>query len=242
MSATTHQIEVGNLTVDVVRKNIKNLHLAVYPPNGRIRVAAPLNINDEAVRLMIISRTAWIKKQQLQLSAQARETPREYVSGESHYFKGQRYLLVVNYSDTQSGVTLRNKTFIDLNVKPGSTQEKRAAIFNAWYREELKSEILALIIKWENIIGVNVNEWAIKKMKTKWGSCNIAKKRLLLNLELAKKPTHCLEYIIAHEMTHLLERHHNERFMALLDKFLPQWRLYREELNNIILSHEEWTL
>lgn len=240
MSEATHQIEVGNVTVDVIRKDIKNLHLAVYPPNGRVRVAAPLRINDEAVRLMVISRMPWIKRQKLKFEGQERQTQREYVSGESHYYKGQRYLLNVIYHDAPPSVIIQNKTFIDLYVRTGSTQAKREEVFTEWYREQLKADIPQLIAKWEDIVGVTVKEWVVKKMKTKWGTCNITQKRIWLNLELAKKPTHCLEYVIAHEMTHLLERHHNDRFMAYMDRFLPQWRYYREELNRSMLNYEEW--
>jgi predicted metal-dependent hydrolase len=240
MSEATHQIEVGNIAVDVVRKDIKNLHLAVYPPNGRVRVAAPLRINDEAVRLLVINRMPWIKRQQKKFDGQERQTQREFVSGESHYFKGQRYLLNVIYHDAPPSVIVRNKTHIDLYARTGSNQAKREAVFTEWYREQLKAEIPALIAKWEKIIGIQVKTWGIKKMKTKWGTCNIAQKRIWLNLELAKKPTHSLEYIIAHEMTHLLERHHNERFRAYLDTFLPQWEYYREELNRSILGFEAW--
>ncbi len=240
MSSATHQITVGNIAVDVVRKDIKNLHLAVYPPNGRVRVAAPLRIDDEAVRLMIISRMTWIKRQQLQFEGQERQSPREYLSGESHYYKGQRYLLTVIYHDAPPSVIIRNKTHIDLYVRTGSTHEQRERVFTEWYRDALKADIPNLIAKWEKIIGVEALDWSIKKMRTKWGACNILKKRIWLNLELAKKPTHCLEYVIAHELIHLLERHHNERFRTYLDKFLPQWRFYREELNSLTSDYPEW--
>ena len=240
MSAAAHKIEVGNIAVDVVRKDIKNLHLAVYPPNGRVRVAAPLRIDDEAVRLMIISRMPWIKRQQLKFEGQDRQTKREYLSGESHYFKGERYLLNVIYHDAPPSILIASKTHIDLFVRTGSTEAQRESVFIEWYREQLKAEIPTLIEKWANIMEVSIPSWAVKRMKTKWGTCNISKKRIWLNLELIKKPTHSLEYVIAHEMTHLLERHHNERFMAYMDKFLPQWRFYREELNRSILGFEAW--
>jgi predicted metal-dependent hydrolase len=240
MSEAIHQIEVGNLSVDVIRKDIKNLHLAVYPPNGRVRVAAPLRINDEAVRLLVINRMPWIKRQQSKFDGQVRQTQREYVSGESHYFKGERYLLNVIYHDAPPSVEILNKTHINLYVRIGSPKAKREEIFTEWYREQLKNEIPDLVEKWSKITNTTIQDWQVKKMKTKWGTCNIAKKRIWLNLELAKKPLHSLEYVIAHEMTHLLERHHNDRFMALMDKFLPQWRFYREELNRSILGFEEW--
>lgn len=235
-----HQIDVNGLAVDVVRKDIKNLHLAVYPPNGRVRVAAPLRVNDEAVRLAVIARLAWIKRQQLKFEEQERETQREYVNGESHYFQGARYRLNVIVRDAPSRVIVRNKRFIDLYVRPHSTLEQRERIMSAWYRAYLRQTVPPLIEKWASIIGVEVAEWGIKQMKTRWGTCNIKARRVWLNLELAKKSARCLEYILVHEMVHLLERHHNERFLELMNKFMPQWRLLREELNRAPLSHETW--
>ena len=240
MSVLTHKIEVGNIAVDVVRKDIKNLHLAVYPPNGRVRVAAPLRIDDEAVRLMVISRMPWIKRQQQKFEGQERQAKREYVSGESHYFKGERYLLNVIYHDAPPSISIASKTHIDFCVRTGSTEAQRERIFTEWYREQLKVEIPVLIEKWSKIMSLPLPFWSVKYMKTKWGTCNISKRRIWLNLELVKKPTHSLEYVIAHEMTHFLERHHNERFMAYMDRYLPQWRFYRDELNRSLLGFEEW--
>ncbi len=205
MSTEKHQIIVNDLVVDVVRKNIKNLHLGVYPPAGRVRVAAPLRVNDEAVRLFTISRLAWIKRQQAKFEGQERQSAREYVSGESHYYQGNRYLLNVMY-----------------------------------HQGSLKEEIAPLMAKWEAITGVKVAEWGVKQMKTRWGTCNIEARRIWLNLELIKKPVHCLEYIIVHEMMHLLERHHNERFIGYMNRFMPLWQYYREELNREPLGHVSW--
>ena len=235
-----HQIEVDGLIVNVVRKNIKNLHLAVYPPEGRIRVAAPLRLDDEAVRLVVISRLAWIKRQQTKFKEQERQTVREYVSGESHYFKGARYRLNVILQDAPGKVVVRNKQFIDLYVRPTSTTEQRQRVMMAWYRNYLKEAIPSLIAQWEKVLGVTVAEWSIKQMKTRWGTCNIEAGCILLNLELAKKSPHCLEYIVVHEMIHLLERLHNDRFRALMNHFLPQWQLIRDELNREPLAHEDW--
>jgi predicted metal-dependent hydrolase len=236
-----HQITVGNISIDVVRKDIKNLHLGVYPPNGRVRIATPLKIDDEAVRLFAIAKMAWIKKQQLKFETQERQSERRYVSGESHYYKGKRYLLNVIYHNAAPKVKIRNKIYIDLYVRVGSTNEQREKVLTEWYRKQLKDQIPALIDKWQKIIGVEVNDWAIKKMKTKWGTCTIADHRIWLNLELAKKPEHCLEYIIVHEMVHLIERNHNDRFVAYMDKFMPQWHFYKQELNSSMLSHEIWS-
>jgi predicted metal-dependent hydrolase len=235
-----HQIIVNGFVVDVVRKNIKNLHLGVYPPNGRIRVAAPLRINDEAVRLLIISKLAWIKRQQAKFEAQERQSAREYVSGESHYYQGRRYLLNVIEQKGSPAVILRNNKTMDLLVRPDSDASQRERILIAWYRQRLKEEIVPLIAKWEPIIGVEVAEWGVKQMKTKWGTCNIRAHRIWLNLELVKKPLHCLEYIIVHEMVHLLERHHNDRFRAYMNNFMPLWQYYREELNRAPLGHGVW--
>lgn len=235
-----HQITVSGLVVDVVRKDIKNLHLGIYPPGGRIRVAAPLRVNDEAVRLFTISRLSWIKRQQEKFEQQERQSPREFVSGESHYYQGHRYLLNVLYHNGVPTVTIRNNKTIDLIVRPNSDMLSRKRTLTAWYRHQLKAEIAPLIAKWENIIGVTVNEWGIKQMKTRWGTCNIEAGRIWLNAELIKKPVHCLEYIIVHEMVHLLERHHNQRFTAYMNRFMPMWQYYRQELNREPLAHEEW--
>jgi len=236
-----HQITLGNISIDVVRKDIKNLHLGVYPPKGRVRIASPLKIDDEAVRLFAISKMAWIKKQQLKFETQERQSERRFVSGESHYYKGNRYLLNVIYHNAAPKVEIRNKTYIDLYVRVGSTLEQREKVLIEWYRKQLKDQIPALIDKWQKIIGVEVSDCGIKKMKTKWGSCTIEKRRIWLNLELAKKPEHCLEYIIVHEMVHLMERNHNNHFVACMDKLMPQWHFYKEELNRSMLSHEIWS-
>jgi len=187
-----HQITAGNISIDVVRKDIKNLHLGVYPPNGRVRIASPLKIDDEAVRLFAISKMAWIKKHQLKFEAQERQSERQFVSGESHYYKGNRYLLNVIYHNAAPKVEIRNKTYIDLYVRVGSTLEQREKVLTEWYRRQLKDQIHPLIDKWQKIIGVEVSDWGIKKMKTKWGTCTIEKRRIWLNLELAKKSEHCL--------------------------------------------------
>jgi len=240
MSTEKHQIIVNDLVVDVVRKNIKNLHLAVYPPAGRVRVAAPLRVNDEAYRLFTISRLAWIKRQQARFEGQERQSAREYVSGESHYYQGNRYLLNVMYHQGSPTVVMRNNKTMDLYARPGSDTSTRERILITWYRQRLKEEIAPLIAKWEAITGVQVAGWGVKQMKTRWGTCNIEARRLWLNLELIKKPVHCLEYIIVHEIMHLLERHHNERFTAYMNRFMPLWQYYREELNREPLGHATW--
>jgi predicted metal-dependent hydrolase len=240
MSTEKHQITVNDLVVDVVRKNIKNLHLGVCPPHGRVRVAAPLRVNDEAVRLFTISKLAWIKRQQAKFKSQERQSVREFVSGESHYYQGNRYLLNVKYQKGSPAVIIRNNKTMDLFVRPGSDTAQRERILITWYRRRLKEEIAPLIAKWEAIIGVKVAQWGVKQMKTKWGTCNIEAQRIWLNLELIKKPVNCLEYIIVHEMIHLLERLHNKRFIDYMNRFMPLWQYYREELNRAPLGHEFW--
>lgn len=236
-----HHIVVGNISVDVVRKNIKNLHLAVYPPNGRVRVAVPLRMNDDAVRLAIISRLAWIKRHQTKFAGQERQSVREFVTGESHYFQGRRYRLNVVYHNAAPKVFIRNNTTINLLVREGNDRSQRQKALTEWYRGQLKEQIPSLIEKWQPVINVSIAEWGVKQMKTRWGSCNSKARRIWLNLELAKKPAHCLEYIIVHEMLHLLERNHNDRFKLLMDKFMPLWRSYRTELNRAPLVHDTWS-
>jgi predicted metal-dependent hydrolase len=240
VSTRQHYIEVRGLPIEIVRKDIKNLHVGVYPPVGRIRVAAPLRINDEAVRLAVISRLGWIRRQQANFNQQIRQSEREFTTGESHYFNGHRFRLNVIEHDGQAFVHLPNNRTIQLFVPSGTKRDKREAVFQQWYRRQLCKQIPLLLAKWEVRIGVKVSEVRIRKMKTRWGSCNSSARRIWLNVELAKKSTTCLEYVLVHEMVHLLERRHNERFRLLMNKVMPTWRLNREELNRTPLAHEEW--
>lgn len=235
-----HQITVSGIAVNIVRKPIKNLHLGVYPPNGRVRVAAPLAVSDAAVRLAVIGKLGWIKRQRARFEGQPRQSKREMVNGESHHFLGQRYRLRIIEQNAANRVVLRNTTSMHLHVRPETSAEQRERVLHQWYREQLKELIPPLIQKWQKIMGVRVAECGIKRMKTKWGSCNIEARRIWLNLELAKKPVQCLEYIVVHEMVHLVGRHHNERFAALMEGFMPQWRLYRDKLNASALGYERW--
>jgi predicted metal-dependent hydrolase len=236
-----HQISISDISIDVIRKNIKNLHLSVYPPTGRVRVAAPLSIDDETIRLFAISKLGWIKRHQRNFAAQDRQSPRQYLDRESHYFEGKRYLLRVTERDAPPKVDLKTTTHIDLGVRPNTTTEQCQNILNAWYRAQLKLKVPTFIEKWEKKLNVQLNDWGIKQMKTKWGTCNIEDKRIWINLELAKKPVHCLEYIVVHEMMHLLERYHNDRFQLLMDKHLPHWKFYKDELNRLPVNHGEWS-
>lgn len=236
----SHHISLAGIDIEVVRKDIKNLHLGVYPPNGRVRVAAPLVLSDEAVRLAVIDKLGWIKRQQAKFAAQPRQSRREMVNGESHYFLGRRYRLRVHEQDGPTKVDLCGIASLDLYVRPGTGTEQREAILSSWHRQQLKALIPPLLEKWQPVLGVEVAGWGIKKMKTKWGTCNAAAKRIWLNLELAKKPEPCIEYIVVHELVHLLERHHDDRFTALLDTHLPDWRQRRELLDSLPLGHEDW--
>lgn len=230
-----------DLTVQIVRKDIKNLHLGVYPPNGRVRVAVPLSVTDDAVRLALIDKLGWIRRQQAKFAAQPRQTDREMVSGESHYFLGRRYRLRVVDHHGAPRVVLRSRSIIELCVRPGTDAERRERVLLHWYREQLRSLIPPILAKWEKILGVHAEDWRIKRMKTRWGTCNVDARRVWLNLELAKKPVRCIEYVVVHELVHLIERHHSERFVALMDRYLPQWRHARRLLSEAPLGHADWT-
>jgi len=240
MSTDSHRITVSGVTVEVVRKAIKNLHLGVYPPAGRVRVAAPLAMSDDAVRLAVIGKLGWIKRQQAKFEAQPRQSEREMVSGESHYVFGRRYRLRVVEHARAGRVVLRTKTRLELHVRRGADATERERVLRRWYRERLRELIPPLLAKWEGRLGVRVAGWGIRKMKTKWGACNVDARRIWLNLELAKKPVPCLEYLIVHELMHLIEQNHTDRFLALMDRHLPNWRRYRQELNAAPLAHESW--
>lgn len=241
MTTKRHHIEVNGLQVVVVRKDIKHLHLAVYPPQGRVRVAVPLRLNDEAVRLAVVSRLGWIHKKRVVYQEQERQSEREMVTGESHYVDGHRYRIDVIENDGPPSVKLRNNSTLELRARPGTSRKKREAVLHNWYRKRLRQRIPEIIAKWEPLVGVEVAEWGIKKMKTRWGTCNINVRRIWLNLELVKKPLSCLEYIVVHEMVHFLERHHNEQFRECMNKVMPQWRLIRNKLNRAPLAYEDWT-
>ena len=205
-----------------------------------MRVSAPLAMKDDAIRTLIATRLAWIKNQQAKFAAQERQTPREYVSGESHYYLGKRYRLEVIYENEPAQLRLHGKNKMVLSVRPDSSPAKREEIMLNWYRRELRTVLNELLPKWQEKIGVQAAAWGIKRMKTRWGTCNHKAKRIWLNLELIKKPIACIEYVTVHELLHLIEKKHNENFVDLMTKYLPKWRSVKEELNRLILSHEEW--
>lgn len=232
-------IQLGDINIEVEQKNIKNLHLSVYPPIGRVRIAAPLKMNLDTIRIYAISKLSWIKKQQEKILSQKREAPREYLTKESHYFLGKRYLLKVIELDNVPLVNLTHKT-IELYVRPGSNTEKRKEILDNWYREQLRELVVDFIAQWEKKMKLKVAELGIKKMKTKWGTCNEEAKRIWLNFELSKKPLQCIEYIVVHEMVHFKERNHNDKFVAYMNHYLPEWKQLKKELNRLPVSHVDW--
>jgi predicted metal-dependent hydrolase len=232
-------LQLGNLPIDVVIKDIKNVHLSVHPPSGRVRIAAPLRMRLDTIRVFAISKLGWIKQQQRKLREQEREPAREYLERESHYVWGKRYLLQVIESDRAPHVELKHNKLL-LQIRAETSGEKRQAIVESWYREQLKNAVPELIAKWQTLMNVQVARFFVQRMRTRWGSCNPEARRIRLNTDLAKKPRECLEYIVVHEMLHLLEPTHNARFLALMDRFMPRWHLHREVLNRLPVRHEDW--
>ncbi|MEK8088387.1 SprT family zinc-dependent metalloprotease [Thermithiobacillus plumbiphilus] len=233
------RIQLGELAVEVEFKRIKNIHLSVYPPDGRVRIAAPSRMSLDTIRVFAITKLGWIKQQQKKLREQERETPREYLDRESHYVWGKRFLLQVEEGDAAPTVALKHSRIL-LRVRPGSEEAKRQAVLEGWYREQIRKAVPLLIGKWEPVIGVKVCQSFVQRMKTRWGSCNPASRSIRLNTDLAKKPRECLEYIVVHEMVHLLEPTHNTRFVALMEQFMPDWRIRRDRLNQLPVRHEDW--
>jgi predicted metal-dependent hydrolase len=235
----TTQIKLGDIAIDVVRKDIKNIHLTVHPPAGRVRISAPKRMTLDTIRVFAISKLGWIKKHQHKLQEQVREMPREYLDRESHFLWGKRYLFKVEEKDSAAYVSLSHNTMV-LHIRPDTNDQRKRDLLAEWYREKLKEVVPGLIAKWEPLMGVKVEKTFYQKMKTKWGSCNYRSGHIRLNTELAKKPPECLEYVVVHELAHLLEPSHNSRFISLMDQFMPSWRNQRKELNRSPLGHEEW--
>ena len=234
------QIKLGDIAVEVVLKDIKNVHLSVYPPAGRVRISAPKRMNMETIRVFAISKLAWIKKQQEKLREQERETPREYIDRESHYVWGKRYLLTISERDERPAIELTHSHVL-LRVREGTDEIRRQALLESWYRERLKEAVSPLLDKWQPLLGVAVERFFVQRMKTKWGSCNHLGRTIRLNTELAKKPPECLEYIVVHELVHLLEPTHNAHFVALMDRFMPKWQFHRQVLNRLPVRRETWS-
>lgn len=232
-------IIIGEIVIDLTRKDVKHVHLSVHPPQGRVTLVAPRKTRLDVARAYAVSKLAWIRNQQTKLREQARETPRMFVERESHYLWGRRYLLTVVERDGKPSVTYDHRR-ITLAVRPGSDQAKREAVMNQWQRSLLHGIVPSLIRKWEPKLGVSVEAYFLQRMKTKWGSCNHKARHIRLNTELVKKPKDLIEYVVVHEMVHLVEPTHSERFVALLSKHFPTWREARAELNELPLGAEVW--
>jgi predicted metal-dependent hydrolase len=241
MSTNTSLLQIGKMEVLVVRKAIKNMHLSILPPDGKVRVSSPLRLKDDAIRSLVATRIPWIRKQQAKFEGQERQTPREYISGESHYVFGRPHRLEVVWENTPPRVTVKGMNKIILQVRPNSPLARREEVLMGWYRNELRVISAELLEAWQKRIGVAVRSWGIKRMKTRWGTCNQKAGRIWLNLELVKKPLTCIEYVVVHELLHLIEKKHNDRFVALMTNHLPKWQSLREELNRFMLAHEEWS-
>jgi predicted metal-dependent hydrolase len=234
------QVQLGDIAVDVVLKKIKNVHLSVHPPTGRVLIAAPSRMSLDTIRVFAISKVPWIRQQQKKLREQERETPREFLDRESHYVWGRRYLLNTIETDGTPSVELSHSQMI-LRVRCGWNRKEKQALLEGWYRAQVKAALPPLIAKWNRLLGVEVERVFVQRMKTKWGSCNPRARTIRLNTDLAKKPQPCLEYIVVHEMTHLIERTHNQRFVALMRQFMPKWQHHRDMLNSLPVRHESWS-
>ena len=241
MIAQSAFIKIGELDIHLTRKDIKNLHISVMPPDGQVRVSAPDAMTETAIRMAVIHRIPWIRRQQAAFSKQERQSAREMVNGETHYLWGRRYRLEVIESDTLKSQTVKLKSGkLVLTVNKGASDEVKFKLLTEYYRGRLKARAPDLIDKWSKKTGITISDWQIQKMKTKWGSCNIEEGNIRLNLDLAKKPLLCLEYIILHELLHFKERQHNDRFKALLDTHMPDWQSRRDLLNQMPLNQENW--
>jgi predicted metal-dependent hydrolase len=234
------QINLGDIAVDVVLKDIKNVHLSVHPPTGRVRISAPKRMSIDTIRVFAISKLDWIRHQQTKLREQERETPREYVERESHYVWGKRYLLTISESEEPPSIEVKHSRML-LRVRPRTHEDKRKALVEEWYREQLKEAVTPLLARWPPMLGVSVERFFVQRMKTQWGSCNHTARTIRLNTELAKKPVECLEYIVLHELVHLVEPTHNTRFVALMDRFMPKWQFHRQVLNRLPVRREKWS-
>ena len=232
------QIEISGITIEVQKKNIKNLHLVVAPPDGKVRVSAPMHLSDDSIKMFVRTKLGWIKKQQEKFEKQPRQSEREYVSGETLYVLGQQYFLRVEYSYKGNSLILSGNEAI-LTVRKESTASQRETFVNEWYRALLKEKIEIYLPKWENITGLRCDSWQTKYMTTRWGTCNTNTRKIWLNLQLAKKPIECLEYVILHELAHLKVRNHSKDFVAIMDQYMPYWRETKKLLNDLKLDYME---
>lgn len=231
-----NELQIGGISIAVIKKSIKNMYIRVLPPDGKVQITAPCSAGDDAIRMFAVSRISWVKKQRENFETQPRQTKRQYVTGESYNVWGRRYRLDVQYSNIRNAVFLAGDRLV-LQVRAESTLEQREHVLNDWYRDQLKSKLPEVVQKCERIVGVQASEWKVKNMRTKWGSCNIDRKRIWLNLQLAKKTPECLAYVVTHELVHLLERNHNEQFQKYMDSFFPNWRVVKSALNQQMLDY-----
>ena len=232
-------LKLGAITVDVLKKDIKNVHLSVHPPAGKVKISAPLRMDLSTIRIFAVSKLSWIKQQQKKVTEQERESPREYVERESHYVWGKRYLMTVVEDGRPPKIELRHNKMV-MHVRPASNAERRRELLDEWYRMQIRAAVRPLIAKWEVVMGVEVDRVFVQRMKTKWGSCSRRSTSIRLNTELAKKPPECLEYVVVHEMAHIIEPTHGPRFIELMDRLMPNWRFHRQLLNRLPVRHESW--
>ncbi len=232
-------LKLGEIDVEVILKNIRNIHLSVLPPDGAVRISAPARMGLDTLRVFAVSRLDWIKRQRKKFLEQERETRREHLDRESHFLWGKRYLLQVVELDAAAKIERRPRTIL-LRIRPGTSEEKKQELLEEWYREQVRAAAQPLIAAWAPRLGVTVSRLYVQHMKTKWGSCNPRLQSIRINTELAKKPPECLEYLVVHEMAHLLEPTHNKRFVALMDRFMPKWKFHRDLLNHLPIRHEQW--
>lgn len=234
---STKVLQVNNVDIDVIKKDIKNIHLAVYPPDARVRISAPFSYDDETIKLFAVSKWGWIKDNIEVIKNQTRIPPKDYISGESHYLFGKRYMLKV-VEGKKSSIDIEGVNKIVITVRKNATKDSKKKMMESWYREQLTKKLNILVPAWEEKTGLKINSWQIKKMKTRWGSCNINKKSINFNLELAKRQVKEMEYVILHELSHLVEKTHNQRFVSHLETYMPNWKLYRKELNSLTFEEE----
>ena len=240
MATESYNLQVRDLQIEVLSKDIKNLHISIMPPDGRIRVSAPETMSEESVRLAIVSKLSRIRSERRSFAEYIRESKKEMVSGESHFVDGKRYILELVEVNEAPSISINKKNTILMKVRKNSTRDKREQIMHEWLRNRMRNNLTGLITKWEGIIEVSASHYGIKRMRTKWGSCNSEQKRIWLNLELAKKSPQCLEYVLVHEIIHILEPKHSERFFSLLDEYMPSWRTHKENLDKPPLVHVDW--
>jgi hypothetical protein len=231
--------QLGDTTVVVARKDIKHVHLSVHPPSGRVTVSAPAHLSTDAIRAFAIGKLGWIRAQQGRLHAQAREAPPEYLDRESHQVWGRRCLLRIDERDAPPSVEWRHNRLV-LGVRPGSDRTQHGEVLDRWYRDQVREVVAPIQDTWQKKLGVTVDRLFVQRMRTRWGSCNPTARSIRLNTDLAKKPVECLEFILVHELLHLIERHHNDRFMALMDRWMPNWQQRRALLNRLPVRHEDW--